>query len=162
MQTPNPPSNTGLPWHKLLAPLPADVVPQRAPVAPPEVLAMPEGDAIAGWENLTVNLSAGAAGMRMVLVLVDAAGRALSASDMVMYRSERMEGGEAVVEYRQDSLGGRLEPDGTFKGTCWQTLHVEAADGRELRKELTPSEPREQDVAALKGLVAEMLRRANK
>ena len=160
MQTSNPPPNTGLPWHKLLAPLPADAVPRRSPVAPPEVLAMPEGAAIAGWENLTVDLSAGAAGLRVVLVLLDETGRALSASDLVLYRSEGMEGGEAVVETRQESLGGRLEEDGTFRGTRWQSLHVETAGGREIRKELTPAEPRDEDVVALKGLVEEMMKRS--
>ena len=160
MQTPNPPPNTGLPWHKLLAPLPADALPRRSPVAPPEVLARPEGAAIAGWENLIVDLSAGAAGLRVVLVLLDETGRAISASDLVLYRSEGLEGGEAVVETRQESLGGRLESDGSFRGTRWQSLHVETAGGREIRNENTPFAPEADEVVALKTLVADVLRRA--
>jgi hypothetical protein len=42
------------PWHALLAPLPNDVIVQRKPVAPPEVLSKPGGAAIAGWEQLTI------------------------------------------------------------------------------------------------------------
>jgi hypothetical protein len=49
------------PWHALFAALPADVVPLRKPVASPEILARPEGAAIAGWEQLMVHISAGCA-----------------------------------------------------------------------------------------------------
>jgi hypothetical protein len=34
------------PWHALLAPLPADAVPCRQPVASPEILSTPAGAAI--------------------------------------------------------------------------------------------------------------------
>jgi hypothetical protein len=147
-------------WHRLLAPLPAEAIPRRSPVALPEVLAMPEGAAIAGWQQLLVELSAGEAGLRVLLVVLDAAGKPISASDMVMYRSETVRDGEAVKEYRHESLGGRLEADGSFRGTRWHMLNVETADGREISKEATPSEPHAEEISALKALVAEMLRRA--
>ena len=76
------------PWHALLAPIPPDVIPKRQPVASPEILAEPYGAAIAGWEQLTVELSAGSAGLRHVLVVLDATGQPISASDTVLYRSE--------------------------------------------------------------------------
>jgi hypothetical protein len=147
-------------WHRLFAPLPEGVVPQRKPVAPPEVLAMPEGAAIAGWEQLSVDLSAGAAGLRVVLVVLDETGRPISASDMVMYCAEVTEGAETATEFRHESVGGRLEADGSFRGTRWYTVNIESADEHVYMKESTPSQPSEADVAALNVLVAEMLRRA--
>ncbi len=148
------------PWHSLFAPLPADAIPRRQPVAPPETLAKPEGAAIAGWEQLTLELSAGYDGLRMLLVVLDGDGQPISASDLVLYRSETTQGSDTLITYRQESLGGRLEADGSFRGTRWHTLTVESADGREIQKELTPSEPAAADVSALKALVADMLRRA--
>jgi hypothetical protein len=147
-------------WHRLLAPLPADAVPRRSPVVSPEILATPEGAAVAGWEQLLVELSAGDAGLRVLLVVLDAKAQPISASDMVMYRSETVQNDEAVTEYRHESLGGRLEADGSFRGTRWHMLNVQAADGREISKEATPSEPGAAEVSALKELVAEVLRRA--
>jgi len=40
--------NSRPPWHALLAPLPADAVPRRQPVASPGILATPAGAALAG------------------------------------------------------------------------------------------------------------------
>ena len=77
-----------------------------------------------------------------------------------MYRSESVQDGEAITEYRHESLGGRLEADGSFRGTRWHMLTVQAADGREIRQEAIPSEPDAGDVRALKALADEMLRRA--
>jgi len=51
------------------------VIPRRQPVASPEILAKPEGAAITGWEQLTVDLSAGAARLRIVMVVLDATGQ---------------------------------------------------------------------------------------
>ncbi len=150
------------PWHRLFAPLPANAIPRRSPVASPEILAEPEGAAIAGWEQLTVELSAGPAGLRVVLVVLDAGGQPISASDMVMYCTEVLDDGEAVTEYRHESVGGRLEADGSFRGTRWHMLNIQMADGREIQKQATPSEPSAADVSAMKALVAEVLRRAAK
>ncbi|MGE3889018.1 MAG: hypothetical protein AB7H81_21520, partial [Vicinamibacterales bacterium] len=89
------------PWHVLLAPLPADAVVKRQPIGSPEILASPEGAAIAGWESLTVEMSAGARGLRHVMVTLDASGRPISAADTVLYRDDG--------EIRQESIGGRIE-----------------------------------------------------
>jgi len=148
------------PWHALLAPLPAGAVPKRKPVAPPEILARPEGAAIAGWENLIVEVSAGAAGHRITMVVLDAGGQPISASDGVLYQREAAEGTGGDTEYCHESVGGRLEADGTFRGTRWHSVTVMTADGNEIRREATPSEPSPEDVAALKALVTELLRRA--
>jgi hypothetical protein len=154
-------------WHALLAPLPADAILARQPVAPPEVLARPEGAAVAGWEQLVVHLSAVPNGSRTVLVLVDGDGRPLSASDGVVYRTELPAGTAGdprpAVQFEMESVGGRLELDGRFLGTRWRTVTItrEVEDEEEVeRREATPSAPSDADVAALKALVAEIVRRA--
>lgn len=94
-------------WHALFAPLPADAVPRRQPVGTPEVLATPTGAAIAGWDQIVIDLSAGGAGLRVVHLVLDGDGRVISASDMVLYRSpEAGPDDPATVEIRQESVGG--------------------------------------------------------
>jgi hypothetical protein len=97
-------------------------------VATPEISAKPDGAAIAGWEQLTVELSAGSPGLRHIVVVLDATGQPISASDTVLYRSELPAPREAAessssVEYDlyQESIGGRIENDESFRGTRWQT-----------------------------------------
>ncbi len=158
------------PWHALLAPLPADAVPRRQPVASAEILATPEGAAIAGWEQLTIDLTAGAAGLRHVLVVIDAQGRLVSANDGVLYcigPSTRGVGSdpaqdavEGVMEFHHESIGGRFEEDGSFRGTRWNAVTVERVGEAEPETESTPSAPSEADVAGLKSVVAEVMRRA--
>jgi len=156
------------PWHALLAPLPNDVVVQRKPVAPPEVLSKPEGAAIAGWEQLTIELSAGLAGLRHVLVVLDANGQPISAYDHVLYWSEVSRTGQDAdtssakalsAKFYQESIGGRFETDGTFRGTRWQTVGEDYGDGSEPKMDSTPSEPSAADIAGIKALVAEIIRR---
>ncbi len=144
------------PWHALLAPLPDDAVVKRRPVAPPEITAKPEGAAIAGWEQLTVELSAAGRGMRHLLVVLDAQGTPISANDMVMYSAQL---GEEHVFF-QENVGGRLEADGTFRGTRWRTLGVQAPQDEEAKLDASPSPPTDAESAALKALVAEILKRS--
>ncbi len=156
--------NFNLPWHTLLGPLPTDAVPHRRAVASPEILATPSGAAIAGWEQLTIELSAGDAGLRVVLVVLDASGQAISASDTVLYRVETPEAGTTAVpgapaQVFQDSIGGRIEPDGTFRGTCWRTEGPEPAGDEEPTWESNRSEPTASQIIALMELVAEVMRR---
>lgn len=151
-------------WHALFAPLPADAVPRRGPVGPPEVLAKPEGAAIAGWEQLVIELSAGPAGLRIAMVVLDGAGQPISASDMVLYRTPitgaiGADSSGQDIEYIQESVGGRLEPDGTFRGTRWRTVGRAPADAEDPQLEATPSEPSAGDVAGIKALVADILSR---
>lgn len=144
------------PWHALLAPLPDSALVTRRPVLPPEIAAKPESAAIAGWEQLTVELSVPCKGMRHVLVVLDAKGRAISASDMVMYRAEL---GQQVVFF-QETVGGRLEDDGTFRGTRWRTLGLESAKEEEALLDPLPSAPSEAEANALKSLVADIIKRS--
>lgn len=138
-------------WHVLLGPLPPDAVPRRQPVGAPEIPATGGDAAIAGWEQLVLDLSAGAAGLRVIHVLVDGDGRLLSASDMVLYRS-------ADAEIRQESVGGRFEADGSFRGARWLTVGPEPEGDAPAAWTSTPSDPTAADVTALGALVAEMLR----
>jgi hypothetical protein len=148
------------PWHALFAPLPPDATPRREPIVPPEILARPEGAAVAGWDKITLDLSAGCDGMRMVMVTVDAAGQPLSASDHVVFRSEIGSGRDVMVEFRHESVGGRLEPDGTFLGTRWSTVSTQTPDGKDLSSQSTSSHPSAEDEAAIRALGAELIRRA--
>lgn len=148
------------PWHALFAPLPPDATPRREPIVPPEILERPEGAAVAGWDKITLDLSAGCDGMRMVMVTVDAAGQPLSASDHVMYRREIGSGPDDLVEFRHESVGGRLEPDGAFLGTRWRSVSTQTPDGEDLSSQSTPSQPSADDEAAIRALAAELIRRA--
>ena len=157
-------SPTRLLWHALLGPLPPDAVPTRQPVASPEVLAGPSGRAVAGWEQLVLHLSAGAAGLRIVLVVLDADGTLLSASDAVLYRTTVNEGAlaansDASATLLQLSVGGRFEEDGSFHGTRWHSIAVERGGDEEPGWESTPSEPSPDDVDGLRAVVAELIRR---
>lgn len=143
-------------WHVLLAPLPEEAVVQKRPVLPPELEGKPGSEAIAGWQSLYVYLFAGLSGSRNLLVTLDESGRPISAGDWVVYRTRS--GGEDT--WIHESIGGRLEPDGRFLGTRWHTVAVGAADSEETEtREQRKSEPSAEDIAALKALVAEMLRR---
>lgn len=146
------------PWHALLAPLPEDVLPRRSPVAPPELLAKPEGAAIAGWENIVLDLSAGAAGLRIVMAVLDAEGRLVAGSDHVLVRTPGDRG--APMWMRQESVGGRFEIDGSLRGTRWLTEGPEPEDDAEPRWSYTPTPASEEDARALRELVQELVRRS--
>lgn len=130
-------------WHALFAPLPGDAIVKRQPV--------PE---LKGWEQLTVDLSAGAAGLRHVMVVL-ANGTPISAGDWVLYCSGQ------PVQYVHENLGGRIQPDGSFLGTRWRTVmgDVPGAEDPET-KETARSEPTPEEIAALMALVKELLKRA--
>jgi len=144
------------PWHALLGPLPAGSAPRSSPVGSPLIHGTPDGAAVADWETLMIELSAGAAGLRVLQVVRDAEGRLLSASDHVLFRSEAE---RQPVQIRQESIGGRFESDGDFRGTCWLITGPELVDEEEPRWELTPREPTKGEVEALRLLVAEIIRR---
>jgi hypothetical protein len=145
-----------LAWHALLGPLPARSAPRVSPVRSPAIRGTPEAAVVAGWETLVIELSAGSAGLRVLQVLRDAEGRLLSASDHVLFRFEA-EG--QPVQIRQESIGGRFESDGDFRGTFWLITGSEPVDEEEPRWELSPREPTKGEVEALRHLVAEIVRR---
>jgi hypothetical protein len=149
-------------WLALLAALPDDAIPERKPVASPELIATGKADAIAGWHSIMINLSAGAAGLRHVQLTIDAEGKLLSAGDHVLLERKERRGDLIVTIYEQQSIGGRYADEGSFHGTRWAT-HTEQDnehEGEEPEITSTPSEPSREDIMALNLLVAEVLRRA--
>lgn len=154
------------PWHVLLGPLPDDAVVKRGGVLPPEMTGHPNASAVAGWTRLTVDLSVPCVGSRHVLVLLDDEGYPMSANDHVLYRREITDDGDPRIESRQESVGGRIERDGTFRGTRWTSIAVER-EGDDIASESfagkiasTPSAPTQEEVEGLLALVAEVVLRA--
>jgi len=101
------------------------------------------------------------------MVVLDATGRPISAGDHVLtIREVTAEStGTLVNEYVHDSLGGRIEDDGTFNGTRWHMVRILAPD-EEVGDDDPPSEarsakPTEAEVDAIRALVAEILRRSD-
>jgi hypothetical protein len=114
--------------------------------------------AIAGWYSLVLDLTAGPDGLRVVQVLLDSDGRPLSASDHVLFRSaSRDDTGRPWM--RQENVGGRFEPDGTFRGTCWQVEGPEPADDEPPRWSAVPRALTAEEIDGLTALVKEMRRR---
>jgi len=128
-------------------------------VASPELIASGQAAAIAGWESVSLHLSSAPWGLRHVLVTVDAAGTLLSGGDTVLLEHEEQRDGAAVTVYDSHSVGGRFEPDGSFRGTRWHTRTERVGEGEETTTS-TPLPPSQDDIAALNRLVAEMLKRA--
>jgi len=143
-------------WHALLAPLPPDAVPTRQPVAPPEIMATPNGAAIAGWERVVLHLSDLGRGLRNVLVVVDASGTPMSGGDSVFFRIDA-----DPPQVRHESIGGRFEADGTFHGTHWVSVGPDPGENDDgpAQLESTRRKPTAEESAALRALVDEMLRR---
>lgn len=155
-----------LSWHSLLAPFPAEATVSRRPVPSPELANDPAAAAIAGWDQLTVELSAGRDGLRHLMVVLDATGRPISAGDHVLTIREVIgePNGARLNEFLHDSLGGRLEADGTFNGTRWHIVRRLAPD-EEVGEDDPPAEaksakPTIEEVFAIKSLVAEIVHRA--
>ena len=61
---------------------------------------------------------------------------------------------------RQESVGGRFEPDGSFRGTRWLSIAEDPGGVDEPEWQSTKSEPSSADVAGLRTLVAELSRRS--
>jgi hypothetical protein len=114
--------------------------------------------AIAGWWNLSLELSAGAPGLRILQVLLDAEGRPLAGSDHVLFlRPSAAEGGRAWMI--QENIGGRFEPDGSFQGTCWRVEGPDATDEDPPPWAAAPRPPTAGEAVALRALLDELVRR---
>jgi hypothetical protein len=150
-------------WLALLSPIPDHGVPECKPVASAEQIANGTDGPIAGWSSVTLNLSEPGLGLRHVMVMLDASGTILGASDHVMVGHDVMRDGVEFTISDHDSIGGRYENDGSFRGTRWRT-HIEGpADSDEPgQSESTPSAPTEEETAALTRLVADVMARYRK
>jgi hypothetical protein len=89
-----------------------------------------------------------------VLVVVDTTGSAISASDAIF----RYVDGEPRQVFHE-TIGGRFEADGRFLGTHWTSVGPDGGDEGEAALASTRSAPTADEVAALRALVDEMLRR---
>ncbi|MBA3893598.1 MAG: hypothetical protein H0X69_07865 [Gemmatimonadales bacterium] len=76
----------------MLGPLSAQAIPRVSPLVPPPREPTTDAGPLAGWHSLVLELSAGAAGVRILQVLVDGEGVRLSASDHVLFRFEPPDG----------------------------------------------------------------------
>jgi len=148
-------------WLALLAPLPDDAVIGRKPVASAELLASGRADAIADWDSISVHLSDPGTGLRHVLITLDGNDALLSASDAVLFQREEQRGSVVVSIYDQETVGGRFEEDGSFRGTRWITHTEQIGDDDEhAQTNSSPSPPSDQDVALLRALVQSVIGRA--
>ena len=149
-------------WLNLLVPLPPGVKPQRKPVASAEQLAQDTAGPIAGWQSITVNLAEPAYGLRHVQITLDEHGSLLSGSDHVMFVREISPEGEAITT-DHESVGGRFEPDGSFRGTYWKTTLENNPDSEgdsSITRSAEKREPSMDEVAALRRIIGEVLSRA--
>ena len=158
-----------IPWHALLAPLPTDATVARRSVAPGELRNDERMAAIAGLVQLTVELSAGNDGLRHLMVVLDAAGLPISAGDHVMTCRELPDTVTGpTTEYVHESIGGRLEADGSFNGTRWRMVRALTEDEEDVAMDDTDvagfnskrAIPTPDEIAKLKALVADILDRA--
>jgi hypothetical protein len=150
-------------WLSLFAPLPDVAVVVRKPVASAEQIARGTAGPIAGWQSVAVNLSEPDHGLRHVQVTLDADGRLLSGSDHVMFvRDTWPDGGEARLT-DHESVGGRFEEDGSFRGTHWLTTLENSADGEtSITRQAVHRPPTAGEIASLRLIIDDVLRRATR
>jgi hypothetical protein len=149
-------------WLALLVPLPRDVKPERVPVASAEQLAQGTAGPIAGWQSVRVNLSAPHHGSRHVQITLDETGQLLSGGDHVMFVRETTPDGAEATLTEHESVGGRFEPDGSFRGTYWKMTLESSPDGDEdasITRSAENRPPSSDEIATLRRLIADILNR---
>jgi len=147
-------------WLSLLSPLPPDAVVNRKPVASAAQLAAGTAGPIAGWQSITVNLSEPEFGLRHVQITLDEHGRLPAGSDSVMFVRQVNDQDEATIT-DHESVGGRFEVDGSFRGTHWNS-RLESSGGNDEDSVTTASanrSPTEDEIARLRRLVEDVLAR---
>lgn len=147
-------------WLALLAPIPEDARPRRTPVATPGTPGAAPDSPIAGWTNVVFELSDMPLGTRLFMVTLDASGAPIAASDHIYLRDtgtlDEHTALDARLPMRQESLGGRIEADGSFKGTHWTVEGIET-DDEQPGWTHTPRAPTDAEVQRLLALVATIL-----
>lgn len=106
---------------------------------------------MAGWYSLVLDLSVPCEGGRVIMATLDGT-TLLSGSDMVYRTTEAAN----IME----SLGGRFEPDGSFRGTHWDCVTEPGLEERTEPGSFTPREPTPGEAQALRVLLDELCRRA--
>lgn len=148
-------------WLSLLSPLPDNAVVETKPVASADQVANNSAGPIAGWQSVTVNLSEPAYGLRHVLITLDEHGGLLSAGDHVMFVRGTTPGGLEATLTDHESIGGRFEKDGFFRGTHWKTTLESSADDEEssIRRSAEHRPPTGAEIAALRRVIDDVLKR---
>lgn len=148
-------------WLTLFGPLPPGT-PRRSPVAAPGTDGAKPDSPIAGWINVVLDFSDMPHGTRIIHVTLDATGRPISASDHVYLRDitglDPTAALHARVPMRQESVGGRLEEDGSFRGTHWTVEGMEPDDDEPTWTH-TPRPPTDEEIVGLKRVVEDVLSR---
>lgn len=78
-------------------------------------------------------------------------------------RETNPDGGEATLT-EHESIGGRFEPDGSFRGTYWKMTLESSPDGEEaasITRSAENRQPSVDEIAALKRIIADVLNRAS-
>jgi hypothetical protein len=148
-------------WLSLLSPLPDDVVVEKKPVASADQLANNSAGPIAGWQSVTVHLSEPAYGLRHVLITLDEQGDLLAAGDHVMFVRDTTPDGLEATLTDHESIGGRFETDGSFRGTHWKTTLEGSADDEEssITRSAEHRLPTSEEIAALRRIIDDVLKR---
>ena len=148
-------------WLSLLSPLPDNAVVEQKPVASADQLANNSAGPIAGWQSVTVNLSEPACGLRHVLITLDEHGDLIAGSDHVMFVRDTTPDGLESTLTDHESIGGRFEKDGSFRGTHWKTTLDSSADDEEssITRSAEHRPPTGAEIAALRRIIDEVLKR---
>ena len=147
-------------WHALLSPLPDEAVVTTTAIN--DSVNPPESSPIAGWRQVTCMLSAGADGLRHLLVVLDATGRPISAADHVL-RCRPVEGTPSLTRFEHESIGGRLEEDGLFRGTYHWMVFVRPDDSDEdgPPNESSSRAPTVDEIVKLRSIVGQLVGQAS-
>ena len=151
-------------WLGLFAPLPAGVKPGRKPVASAEQIEQGTAGPIAGWQSISVNLSEPDHGLRHVLITLDENGQLLSGGDHVMFVRETAPHDDSIATVTDhESVGGRFESDGSFRGTYWKTTLESAPDDEDssIARSAEKRAPSDDEIAALRRIITDVLARMN-
>ena len=149
-------------WLTLLSEVPAGVTVHRKPVASAEQIEQGTAGPIAGWQSILVDLSEPKVGLRHVQITLDENGHLLSGGDHVMFVLETDPGDDCLALVTEhESVGGRFESDGSFRGTYWKTiLETSAGDpDTSVARSTEKRAPSADEVARLTALVHDLLRR---
>ena len=149
-------------WLALLSDVPAGVAVQRTPVASAEQIEKGTAGPIAGWQSIIVDLSEPKVGLRHVQITLDENGQLLSGGDHVMLVLETDPGDDCLALVTEhESVGGRFESDGSFRGTYWKTI-LETSPGdpdTSVPRSTEKRAPSADEVARLTALVQDVLKR---
>jgi len=87
----------------------------------------------------------------------------LAGGDHVMFVREATPDGSEATLTDHESVGGRFEPDGSFRGNYWK-MTLESAPGGDEESSVTRSaehrQPSVDEVTALRRIIADVLSRA--